>query len=93
MSIIRYNKIYVLSLVVTVLYNILCLAGIVTALPMIEDIVGKTAIVYIVYSAGMLIYKIKLMRRHFLGSYAIVNMVFHGVLLALSLVLVIIIIF
>ena len=93
MSITRYNKIYVLSLVITALYCVLSLVGIFAKLPIIDDIISKSAIVYIVYSAGMLVYKIKLMKRHFLGSYAIVNMVSHGVLLGLSVVLVLINIF
>ena len=93
MSITRYNKIYVLSLVITALYCVLCLVGIFTKLPAIVDIISKSAIIYIAYSAGLLVYKIKLMRRHFLGSYAIVNMVSHGVLLGLSVVLVLINIF
>ena len=93
MSITRYNKIYVLSLVISILYSALCLIGIIAKLPIIDDIISKTAIIYIVYSVGMLIYKIKLMRRHFLGSYAIVNMVYHGVFLALSALLVLIIMF
>lgn len=88
MSITRYNKIYVLSLVITALYCVFCLVGIFTKLPTIVDIISKSAIIYVAYSAGLLVYKIKLMRRHFLGSYAIVNMVSHGVLLGVSIVLV-----
>lgn len=93
MSITRYNKIYVLSLVISILYSALCLVGIISKLPVIDDIISKTFVFYIAYSAGMLIYKIKLMRKYFLGSYAIINMVAHGIFLALSAALVLIMIF
>lgn len=93
MGVTRYNKIYNFSLAVIVLYNVLCLAGIVAALPVIGSIISKSAIIYIIYSVAMLCYKIHLTRKYFLGNYALFNMIAHGVLTGLSVLLILVAIF
>ena len=93
MSITRYNKIYNLSLAIIVIYNVLCIAGMVLAMPVIDSIISKSALFYVAYSVGMLIYKIRLTREYFLGNYAIINLIAHGILMALSMLLILLIIF
>ncbi len=92
MGVTRYNRIFNLSLVVIVLYNILCLADIIFALP-IDGIISKSALIYIIYSVAMFCYKIHLTKRYFLGNYAIYNLIAHGVLTGLSAALILIVIF
>ena len=93
MSITRYNKIYNLSLAIVVIYNVLCVVGMVLAEPTIDSIIGKSALFYVAYAVGMLIYKIRLTREYFLGNYAIINLVAHSILMALSILLILLIIF
>jgi hypothetical protein len=93
MSITRYNKIYNLSLAIIVIYNILCIAGMILAMPVIDSIISKSALIYIAYAVGMLGYKIYLTKEYFLGNYAIFNLIAHGVLMALSILLILITVF
>ena len=91
MGVTRYNKIYNFSLAVIVLYNVLCLVGLVASLPIITSIISKSAIIYVLYSVGMLCYKIHLTRKYFLGNYALFNMIAHGVLTGLSIFLILVV--
>ena len=93
MSITRYNKVYNLSLAIIVIYNILCIAGMILAMPVIDSIISKSALIYIAYAVGMLAYKIYLTKEYFLGNYAIFNLIAHGVLMALSILLILITVF
>lgn len=93
MSITRYNKVYNLSLAIIVIYNILCITAMVLAMPSIDGIISKSALIYIAYAVGMFIYKIRLTKEYFLGNYAIFNLIAHGVLMALSMLLILIVIF
>ena len=89
MSVSRYNRIYNFSLAIIVLFNVLCIAEMVLTL----GIVSKIAVFYLLYAFGMLWYKIHLTRKFFLGNDVIYNLVAHGVLIGLSIVLMLIIIF
>ena len=93
MSISRYNKVYNLSLAVIILYGIVLLADVVLASVNLGSIVGISAVVFVVYSVSMLFYKIHLTRKYFLGNYAIVNLVAHGVLMGVDALLILISIF
>ena len=93
MSITRYNKIYNLSLAIIAIYNILCITAMVLAMPAIDNIISKSALIYIVYAVGMFGYKIYLTKEYFLGNYAIFNLIAHGVLMALSILLILITVF
>ncbi len=89
MSVSRYNRIYNFSLALIVLFNVLCVADMILTL----GIVSKIAIVYLIYALGMLAYKVHLTRKFFLGNDVIYNLVAHGVLTGLSIVMIIIIAF
>ena len=93
MSITRYNKVYNLSLAIIVIYNVLCIVGMLLAMPAINNIISKSALIYIIYAVGMLGYKIYLTKEYFLGNYAIFNLIAHGVLMALSILLILITVF
>ncbi len=93
MGVTRYNRIFNFSIAIIVLYNILCLANAFLSIDILDSIISKSAIIYLIYAVGMLFYKIKLTRYYFLGTYAIVNLVIHGVLIGLSMVLIIIVVF
>lgn len=90
MGVTQYNKIFKFSLVVIALYNILCLADIISGATVLETIISKSAIIYLIYAIAMLCYKIHLTRYYFLGGYAWKNLIAHGVLLGASIVLIII---
>ena len=89
MSVSRYNRIYNFSLAMIVLFNVLCVADIVLSL----GIVSKIAVFYLIYAFGMLVYKIQLMRKFFLGNDVVYNVIAHGVLTGLSIVLILILMF
>ena len=89
MSVSRYNRIYNFSLALIVLFNILCVADIVLTL----GIVGKIAVVYLIYALGMLAYKVHLTRKFFLGNDVIYNLIAHGVLTLSSIVMILINVF
>lgn len=89
MSVSRYNRIYNFSLAIIVLFNVLCVADMVLTL----GIVSKIAVFYLLYAFGMLYCKIHLMRKYFLGNDVIYNVVAHGVLTGLSIVLILILVF
>ena len=89
MSVSRYNRIYNFSLALIVLFNILCVADMVLTL----GIVGKIAVVYLIYALGMLAYKVHLTRKFFLGNDVIYNLVAHGVLTLTSIVMILINVF
>ena len=89
MSVTRYNKVYNLSLAIIAIYNILCIAGMILSMPVIDSIISKSALIYIAYAVGMFGYKIYLTKEYFLGNYAIFNLIAHGVLAATSIILII----
>ena len=89
MSVSRYNRIYNFSLALVVLFNILCVADMVLTL----GIVGKIAVVYLIYALGMLAYKVHLTRKFFLGNDVIYNLIAHGVLTLSSIVMILINVF
>ena len=84
MGVSRYNRVFNLSLAVIVLYNIICLASVVLSIEILDSIISKSAIIYLIYALGMLCYKVHLTRYFFLGGYAVKNLVAHGVLTGLS---------
>lgn len=90
MGVSRYNRVFNFSLAIIVLYNIICLAGVVLSIDILDSIISKSAIIYLIYAIGTLCYKIHLTRYFFLGSYAVKNLVAHGVLTGLSAALIII---
>ena len=90
MGVSRYNRVFNFSLAIIVLYNILCLANTVLSISALDSIISKSAIIYLIYAIGTLCYKIHLTRYFFLGSYAVKNLVAHGVLTGLSAALIII---
>ena len=90
MGVSRYNRVFNFSLAIIVLYNILCLANTVLSISVLGSIISKSAIFYLIYAIGILCYKIHLTRYFFLGSYAVKNLVAHGVLIGLSAALIII---
>lgn len=90
MGVSRYNRVFNFSLAIVVLYNIICLAGVVLSIDILDSIISKSAIIYLIYAIGTLCYKIHLTRYFFLGSYAVKNLVAHGVLTGLSAALIII---
>jgi hypothetical protein len=90
MGVSRYNRVFNFSLAIIVLYNIICLAGVVLSIDILDSIISKSAIIYLIYAIGTLCYKIHLTRYFFLGSYAVNNLVAHGVLTGLSAALIII---
>lgn len=90
MGVSRYNRVFNFSLAIIVLYNILCLANTVLSISALGGIISKSAIIYLIYAIGTLCYKIHLTRYFFLGSYAVKNLVAHGVLTGLSAALIII---
>ncbi len=77
MSITRYNKIFNFSSAVIILYNALCLINAVLSIEILGGIISKTAVVFIIFAVGMLIYKISLTRYYFLGRYAVINLILH----------------
>ncbi len=89
MSVSRYNRIYNFSLALIVLFNVLCVADMVLTL----GIVGKIAVVYLIYALGMLAYKVHLTRKFFLGNDVIYNLIAHGVLTGTSIVMILINVF
>lgn len=93
MSVSQYNRIYNLSLAVIVLYNIALLADVLFSAVDLGGIIGKSAIIYLIFALGMLWYKIHLTRKFFLGNDVIYNLIAHGVLTGLSMVLLLIAIF
>jgi hypothetical protein len=93
MGVSRYNRVFNLSLAVIVIYNIICLASVVLSIEILDSIVSKSAIIYLIYAIGTLCYKIHLTRYFFLGSYAVKNLVAHGVLTGLSMFLIITVVF
>ena len=90
MGVSRYNRVFNFSLAIIVLYNIICLAGVVLSIDILDSIISKSAIINLIYAIGTLCYKIHLTRYFFLGSYAVKNLVAHGVLTGLSAALIII---
>ena len=93
MSVSQYNRIYNLSLAVIVLYNIALLADMLFSAVDLGGIISKSAIIYLIFALGMLWYKIHLTRKFFLGNDVIYNLIAHGVLTGLSMVLLLIAIF
>ncbi len=93
MSVSQYNRIYNLSLAVIVLYNIALLADVILSAVDISGIISKSAIIYLIFALGMLWYKVHLTRKFFLGNDVIYNLIAHGVLTGLSMVLLVIAIF
>lgn len=91
MSLSSYNRIYNLSLGVIVLYNIMCLADIISSSVDLAGVIKSSAVFYLIFAFGMLIYKIQLTRKYFLGGGVIVNLIVHAVLTIISLVLILIV--
>lgn len=93
MSLSQYNRIYNFSLAVVVLYNIALLADVLFSAVDLSSIIGKSAIIYLIFALGMLWYKVHLTRKYFLGNDVIYNLIAHGVLTGLSMVLILIAVF
>ena len=79
MSVSRYNRVFNLSIVAIILYDIVLLADVILGLEALGSIIGVTSIIYLILAIVSLIYKIKLTSKYFLGKYAIVNLIVHGV--------------
>lgn len=79
MSVSRYNRVFNLSIFAIILYDIVLLADVILGLEALAGIIGVTSIIYLVLAIVSLIYKIKLTSKYFLGKYAIVNLIVHGV--------------
>ena len=90
MSLSQYNRIYNFSLAVVVLFNIICLADLFLKSVDISGIISKASLVFIVYSFGMLGYKIHLTRKYFLGRDVIYNLIAHAVLTVSGIVFILI---
>ena len=93
MSVSQYNRIYNFSLAIIVLYNIALLADVLFSAVDLGGIISKSAIIYLIFALGMLWYKIHLTRKFFLGNDVIYNLIAHGILTGLSIVLILIVIF
>ena len=93
MSVSQYNRIYNFSLAIIALFNIVCLADVVLSAIDFSGVIGKVAVIYLIYSFGMLGYKIHLTRKFFLGNDVIRNLIAHGVLTLSGVVLSVIIAF
>ena len=90
MGVTEYSRKFNFTLALVVLYNVLCLADVVIGLPILDSIISKTAIIYLVLAIALLVYKIQLTRKYFLGRYALNNLIAHGVLIGVSAFLMII---
>ncbi len=93
MSVSQYNRIYNLSLAIIAIYNVICLAGVFLASESLSGIISKSAVFYLVFAFGMLCYKVHLTRKFFLGNDVIYNLIAHGVLTLISIVLILIVVF
>ena len=90
MGVTEYSRKFNFTLALVGLYNVLCLADVIFGLPALDSIISKTAIIYLVIAIALLLYKIKLTRKYFLGRYALNNLIAHGVLIGVSAFLIII---
>lgn len=91
MSLSRYNRIFNLSLAIVVIYNILFFADVIFDFAALDSIIDKTAVIYLIFAFGMLVYKIYLAFKNFIGSKdTIVNIIVHMVLAITSLIFAII---
>lgn len=84
MSVSRYNKVFNLSLAAIILYNVILLTDVILDLEALGNILGVTSIIYLVLAIVSLIYKIKLSSKYFLGRYALINLIVHGVFIGVS---------
>ena len=87
MSVSRYNRIFNFSLVIVVLYNILCVADMILASADLGSIIKYSAAFYLIFAVVTLICKIQFARKYFLAC-AIPNCVVHLVLTIVSFILV-----
>ena len=92
MSVSRYNRIFNFSLVIVVLYNILCVADMILSSVDLGSIIKYSAVFYLIFAVATLICKIQLARKYFLAC-AIPNCIVHLVLTIVSIVLLFIIVF
>ncbi len=92
MSVSRYNRIFNFSLVIVVLYNILCVADLILSSVDLGSVIKYSAIFYLIFAVVTLICKIQLARKFFLAC-AIPNCIVHLVLTIVSVALLLIIIF
>ena len=90
MGVTEYNRKFNFTLGLVVLYNVLCLADVILGLPALDSIISKTAVIYLALAVVLLVYKIQLTRKFFLGRYAMINLIVHGVLIGVSAFLIII---
>ena len=90
MSVSRYNKVFNLSLIAIILYNIILLADAILSLEALGSIISVTSIVFLVLAIVSLIYKIRLSSKYFLGRYAMINIIVHGVFIGAGALLIII---
>ncbi len=84
MSVSRYNRVFNLSIFAIILYDIVLLADVILGLEALAGIIGVTSIIYLVLAIVSLIYKIKLTSKYFLGRYAMINLIVHGVFIGVS---------
>ena len=84
MSVSRYNRVFNLSIFAIILYDIVLLADVILGLEALAGIIGVTSIIYLVLAIVSLIYKIKLSSKYFLGRYAMINLIVHGVFIGVS---------
>ena len=87
MSVSRYNRIFNFSLVIVVLYNILCVADLILSSADLGSIIKYSAAFYLIFAVVTLICKIQFARKYFLAC-AIPNCVVHLVLTIVSFILV-----
>lgn len=92
MSVSRYNRIFNFSLVIVVLYNILCVADMILSSVDLGSVIKYSAVFYLIFAIVTLVCKIQLARKYFLAC-AIPNCIVHLVLTIVSIVLLLIIVF
>ena len=90
MGVTEYNRKFNFTLALVVLYNVLCLADVIIGMPALDSIISKSAVFYLILAIALLVYKIHLTRKYFLGRYAMINLIVHGVLIGVSTFLIII---
>lgn len=80
MGVTKYNRVYKLSLALTVIYSLVCLVSIITDIPALDGIISKTILIYLAYSIVMFICKIRMAFKYLLGGMdTIINILVHGV--------------
>ena len=92
MSVSRYNRIFNFSLVIVVLYNILCVADMILSSVDLVSVIKYSAVFYLIFAIVTLVCKIQLARKYFLAC-AIPNCAVHLALTIVSIILLLIIVF